>query len=143
MERICLKCIFAGVLAQACFAAEVEPRLDVVFDDANGGVKSVTVAGDQDAMNWVEGLGEWGTPSPSMRLDFVSAKTSGSVQTAINEKNDYFKEMDYMMDKSIEKEFITQDCKDLYMMSNNIDEVLDYIENYDEKDIDLSKVKIR
>lgn len=57
--------------------------------------------------------------------------------------NDYFKEMDYMMDKSIEKEFITQDCKDLYMMSNNIDEVLDYIENYDEKDIDLSKVKIR
>jgi hypothetical protein len=83
MKRICLKCICAGVLAQACFAAEVEPRLDVVFDDANGGVKSVTVAGDQDAMNWVEGLGEWGTPSPSMRLDFVSAKTSGSVQTAI------------------------------------------------------------
>ena len=57
--------------------------------------------------------------------------------------NDYFKEMDYMMDKSIEKEFITQDCKDLYMMSSNIDEILDYIENYDEKDIDLSKVKIR
>lgn len=57
--------------------------------------------------------------------------------------NDYFKEMDYMMDKSIEKEFITQDCKDLYMMSSDIDEILDYIENYDEKDIDLSKVKIR
>ncbi len=57
--------------------------------------------------------------------------------------NNYFKEMDYMMDKSIEKEFITQDCKDLYMMSSDIDEILDYIENYDEKDIDLSKVKIR
>ncbi|MBQ6992414.1 MAG: TIGR00730 family Rossman fold protein [Clostridia bacterium] len=57
--------------------------------------------------------------------------------------NDYFKEMDYMMDKSIEKEFITQDCKDLYMMSSDINEILDYIENYDEKDIDLSKVKIR
>ena len=48
-----------------------------------------------------------------------------------------------MMDKSIEKEFITHDCKELYAVFEDIDKMLDYLENYDEKDIDLNKVKIR
>lgn len=55
----------------------------------------------------------------------------------------FFDELDAMMDKSIEKEFITRDCKELYTVFDNVDEMLDYLENYDEKDIDISKVKIR
>ena len=57
--------------------------------------------------------------------------------------NDYYKEMDIMMDKAIEKKFITDDCKELYKTCNTIEEIFDYLENYNEKDIDLSKVKIR
>lgn len=63
--------------------AVAAPRLDVKFDDERGGVKSVAVADDPDRMNWVEGLGEWGTPAPSMRLSFVGAKSSGGSQTAV------------------------------------------------------------
>lgn len=57
--------------------------------------------------------------------------------------NGFYDELEAMMTKSIEKEFITSDCKELYQVFDNIEEILDYIENYDEKDIDLNKVKIR
>ena len=57
--------------------------------------------------------------------------------------NRFFDELDAMMDKSIEKQFITNDCKELYSTFDNIDDMLHYLENYDEKDVDLSKVKIR
>jgi len=57
--------------------------------------------------------------------------------------NGFFDELDKMMDKSIEEQFITNDCKELYTTFDNIEDVLNYLENYDEKDIDLSKVKIR
>lgn len=57
--------------------------------------------------------------------------------------NGFYDELEDMMNKSIEEEFITQDCKDLYKVFSDIDEMLDYIENYDQEDIDLSKVKIR
>lgn len=57
--------------------------------------------------------------------------------------NGFYDELDIMMSKSIEQEFITRDCKDLYVVFDNADDLLNYIENYDEKDIDLSKVKIR
>lgn len=62
---------------------------------------------------------------------------------AIYNINGFYDELESMMNKSIEKEFITRDCKELYSVFDNIDEMLDYLENYDEKDIDLSKVKIR
>ncbi len=57
--------------------------------------------------------------------------------------NNYFENMENMMQVSVDKKFITDDCRELYKVCNTIDEILDYIENYDEKDIDLSKVKIR
>ena len=57
--------------------------------------------------------------------------------------NRFFDEVDAMMDKSIEKQFITNDCKELYSIFDHIDDMLHYLENYDEKDVDLSKVKIR
>ena len=62
---------------------------------------------------------------------------------AIYNINGFFNELDVMMDQSIEKQFITNDCKELYAMFDNIEDMLDYLENYDEKDVDLSKVKIR
>ncbi len=62
---------------------------------------------------------------------------------AIYNINGFYDELDEMMDKSIEKKFITQDCKDLYCIFNDLDKMLEYIENYDEKDIDITKVKIR
>ena len=57
--------------------------------------------------------------------------------------NGFFKELDEMMTKYIEEKFITEDCKDLYKVCSNADEVLDYILSYNPEDIDLSKVKIR
>lgn len=57
--------------------------------------------------------------------------------------NGFYDELDKMMTKSIEEEFITDDCKELYTVLTDIDEILDYILNYDPKDIDLSRVKIR
>ena len=57
--------------------------------------------------------------------------------------NNYFDNMENMMQVSVDKHFITDDCRSLYYVCNTIDEILEYIENYDETDIDLSKVKIR
>lgn len=62
---------------------------------------------------------------------------------AIYNIDGFFDELDTMMDKSIEKEFITHDCKELYSVFDNKEEMLEYLENYDEKDVDISKVKIR
>lgn len=57
--------------------------------------------------------------------------------------NNYFDHMLKMMEISIEQKFITSDCVELYKVTSTIEETLDYIENYDPTDIDLSKVKIR
>lgn len=83
MNKLNFKSVFAGFSALAYISAAAQARLDVVYDDAKGGVKSVAVSGDPDAMNWVEGLEQWGTPAPSMMLKFAGAKTSGNVQTAV------------------------------------------------------------
>ena len=58
----------------------------------------------------------------------------------INGFYDKFAESLYDM---VKKEFITNDCAELVKVFTNADEMLDYIENYDPTDIDLSKVKIR
>lgn len=55
----------------------------------------------------------------------------------------YFDNMLKMMQKSIERRFITEDCIELYKVVTSVDEALDYIEKYDPTDIDISKVKIR
>ena len=43
----------------------------------------------------------------------------------------------------VQEHFITQDCVELCKVCHSAEEILDYIENYDPKDVDLSKVKIR
>jgi len=62
---------------------------------------------------------------------------------AILNTNGYYDYMLKMMEVSIEKQFITRDCVELYKVVNTPDEALDYIERYDPTDIDISKVKIR
>ncbi len=57
--------------------------------------------------------------------------------------NGFYDELDKMMTKYIEEQFITEDCKELYKVFTDADEMLKYIEEYDPQDIDLSKVKIR
>ena len=57
--------------------------------------------------------------------------------------NGYFNDMLSMMKHAIDKQFITEDCVELFKVTKNIDEALDYIESYDPTDIDISKVKIR
>ena len=57
--------------------------------------------------------------------------------------NGFFDELDDMMTKSIKENFITDDCKELYTVCTDIDEILKFIEEYDSSEIDLSKVKIR
>ena len=57
--------------------------------------------------------------------------------------NNYYENLENMMKVSIEKNFITKDCKDLYKVFNTAEEVLTYVENYDEEALDISRVKIR
>ena len=57
--------------------------------------------------------------------------------------DNYFENMLKMMQKSIERRFITEDCIELYKVVTSVEEALDYIEKYDPTDIDISKVKIR
>lgn len=57
--------------------------------------------------------------------------------------NNYYDNLENMMQVSIDKNFITSDCKELYKVFNTVDEILEYIENYDEEALDISRVKIR
>ncbi len=55
----------------------------------------------------------------------------------------YYDELLGMMQKSVDKKFITDDCRNLYKVCSDIDEMLDYIANYRPEDFDISLVKIR
>lgn len=57
--------------------------------------------------------------------------------------NGYYDNLLNMMNDSIEQTFITKDCVDLFKVTRTVDETLEYIENYDPTDIDISRVKIR
>ena len=57
--------------------------------------------------------------------------------------NGFFDELASSLYKMVKKQFITSDCAELCKVSTDIDEILNYIEEYDPKDIDISKVKIR
>ncbi len=57
--------------------------------------------------------------------------------------NNYYDNLENMMQVSVDKHFITDDCRKLYRITKNIDKMLSYIENYDPTVVDLTKVKIR
>ena len=62
---------------------------------------------------------------------------------AIYNINGFYNEFADALYKMVQEEFITNDCAELCKVFTDVDEMLDYIENYDPTDIDLSKVKIR
>lgn len=57
--------------------------------------------------------------------------------------NGFFDELANALYKMVQQKFITDDCAQLCKVSTDIDEILDYIENYDQSETDISKVKIR
>ena len=57
--------------------------------------------------------------------------------------NGFFDELATSLYRMVKEEFITSDCAELCKVFTDIDEMLNYIEEYDPKDVDLSKVKIR
>jgi len=57
--------------------------------------------------------------------------------------NNFFDEMASVLYKMVQGRFISKDCAELCKVCTSADEVLDYIESYNPKDIDISKVKIR
>ncbi len=62
---------------------------------------------------------------------------------AIYNINGFFDGLAESLYKMVKEQFITDDCAELCSVFTDIDEMLEYIRNYDPKDIDLSKVKIR
>ena len=57
--------------------------------------------------------------------------------------NGFYNELALALYKMVRERFITEDCVELCKVCESIDEALDYVENYNPKEIDLSKVKIR
>ena len=62
---------------------------------------------------------------------------------AIYNINGFFDKLASALYRMVEEKFITEDCVELCNVFTDADEMLDYIEKYDPKDIDISKVKIR
>ncbi len=60
---------------------------------------------------------------------------------AIFNVNHYFDDLLSMMEKGIREDFIKEECRDLYRVFDNIDEMLDYIENYVGVDMDILNFK--
>ncbi len=60
---------------------------------------------------------------------------------AIFNVNNYFDDLLAMMEKGIREEFIKEECRELYRVFDNADEMLDYIENYVAVDMDILNFK--
>ncbi len=50
----------------------------------------------------------------------------------------YYDSMENMMENAINGKFMKGECKNLYKVFDNADEMLDYLENYDEDFVDVS-----
>lgn len=60
---------------------------------------------------------------------------------AIFNVNNYFDNLIAMMEKGMKEDFIKEECRDLYRVFDNSDEMLDYIENYVGVDMDILNFK--
>lgn len=60
---------------------------------------------------------------------------------AIFNVNHYFDDLLNMIKKGIECDFIREECRELYKVFDNADDMLDYIENYIGVDMDILKLK--
>ena len=62
---------------------------------------------------------------------------------AIYNLNGFYDLFAESLHRMVKERFITDDCAELVEVFTDADQMLDYIENYDPKEVDLSKVKIR
>jgi len=60
---------------------------------------------------------------------------------AIFNVNHYFDDLLAMMEKGIREEFIKEECRELFRVFEDADEMLDYIENYVAVDMDILNFK--
>lgn len=60
---------------------------------------------------------------------------------AIFNVNNYFDDLLSMMEKGIREDFIKEECRELYRVFDNVDEMLDYIESYVAVDMDILNFK--
>jgi uncharacterized protein (TIGR00730 family) len=60
---------------------------------------------------------------------------------AIFDINGYFKPLIAMLDNTVSEKFMPKTNKDLYFVSDNPDEIIDYLENYEVKDTDVAELK--
>lgn len=60
---------------------------------------------------------------------------------AIFNINGYYNNMEEMMQEAIKGNFMKPECSSLYKMFSDIDEMLDYLEEYDDDLVDVSKMK--
>ena len=60
---------------------------------------------------------------------------------AIFNVNHYYDELLGMMEKGMSEDFIKEECRDLYKVFDDIDDMLDYFENYEAVDMDILKLK--
>ena len=125
-----------------------ENNPEVAFEDCTDFIKPETM---RDRKKLLEEMSDAFIVSPGgigtfdEFFEILTLKQLGRHNKAIVILNidGYFDDMINMMSHAIDKKFITTDCVELYKVTSNIDEALDYIESYDPTDIDLSKVKIR
>ncbi|MEE1043804.1 MAG: TIGR00730 family Rossman fold protein [Clostridia bacterium] len=55
--------------------------------------------------------------------------------------NGYYDSMEKMMQEAIDGKFMKPECSSLYKVFTDIDEMLDYLENYDDDLVDVTKMK--
>ena len=55
--------------------------------------------------------------------------------------NGYYDSMEKMMQGAIDGKFMKPECSSLYKIFTDIDEMLDYLENYDDDLVDVTKMK--
>ncbi len=60
---------------------------------------------------------------------------------AIYDVNGYYKELIALLDYSVEHKFVRADCKELYFVSNNPEEIFHYIENDDQRKRNVKDLK--
>lgn len=65
-----------------------------------------------------------------------------SKAVAILDIDGYYKGLESFMQTAQDEKFITENCRELYRIFNDIDSVIAYVENYSPEDSDIKKTKL-
>lgn len=60
---------------------------------------------------------------------------------AVLDTDGYYKELNQMFESAIQKKFVRENCEKLYHTFKDVEELLDYLENYSTKDVNWSLLK--